>query len=375
MITRLLNRFKKPQPVLPHIDFNLPTPEFNKQAFRALKNNGAFVLNNMGPAFTSSTRELFDTYDDFLGQDQAEKEKFRGKGSDLSVLEGYYPYGTFFAGRKVGNSYFITRKSNGTSNILPPAYHLKVSMQQPVDQLFLSTQQIIAKTVDAVEYGLELNGEFKKVMQNFGLLTIAEQFLPTTREKLKHWITEGKLTKTEDGKIETFLPHKDLHPLTVLIYRNNECVGLEVLSHDESGQKTFKEVSLPKSNPYDIQPVVISGAMMEILTDRLLPGLEHRVVTKPLKAGCEFSRYAYNSFVNLDPEANQVIQPIVRSRYATHISPAATATFFKTEGDLYIEQERKRAVKSLPKEELAQYPSEDDIETLDTPNGVAFKRR
>ncbi len=363
---------------LSEIDFTQQPSQFGKQAVTALRKNSSFVLKNLGTSFSSAINHLFTAYDDFLKSADGEKQKFQGKG-ELSDQRGYFPYGSFFAGSKVCDRFFIS--SNSAGNIaqpLPSTSLAKVSMKEAADKTLITTQQVIAKIVNAIESEFNLGqGGFNTVFENYEMVTVLDRYLPVTQEKLNHWMKAGQLTKTSEGRIEAFLPHKDLMPLTILIYRNNNPLGLELNLPDESGKYSFTPIHLQSSD--EIQAVVILGKVMENLTDGLLQGAEHRVVFNPLKPGETFSRYSINSFAVLDSstEARKMIRPLLRSPTGPHFLPTPSATYYPTHGEIILENARKRALDKLPLEELMPYPKEDEIEieSETTSHGVVYRRR
>jgi hypothetical protein len=364
------------KPALPVIDARSPIPQFNQQVFTALKSKGGFVLNNLGDKFSSTTIELFTAYQDFLQQPDAVKKPFLGLPNS-TILKGFFPYKSFFAGGRCCDRFFINQTSAGFIGQALPSSTSAVSMPEAVTGLGAFTQQIIARTISAMEIGLAIPHQvLSQIIQDHTLLTVVDSYLPVTQEKLIYWLQMGKLTKTADGRIEMFLPHKDLMPLSVLIYGDNQTHGLEVKTPDEDGKLSFKPLCLQSRSPYRIQAVVIAGLVMEHLTDGLVKGLEHRVVANPLPSGQRYKRQAINSFVIIDADLNPALKPLVRAPDGPHYATVPMTTFYDTQVKEYYEGEKTRiATTQLTEADLAPFPMEDEIETINRPTGVSYRRR
>jgi hypothetical protein len=356
---------------LPTINFLSRDADFNTQAYSALKYHQGFVLTNIGSDFSGVTGELITSFETFLRQPAEKKAKYVGKGS-LSELTGFFPYGMFYAGSKCCNRFWINVDSKGAiAQELPDAVMRQTSME-----LFKYTQQIVAKTAVALQIGLGLQqDEFTKVFRDHEILTVVDSYLPLTQEKLIEWLALQQLAKTPDGKIVGFIAHKDLMPLSILIYGNNQNNGLEVNNADEKGRKSFKPVLLEQGNPYNIQAVVMSGMMMENLTDNTLQGAEHRVVMEPIGYGNFFRRQLISSFVQLNLKHNAELKPIRLSADGPHFQPTQTSTFFAEKGRRYEEMAREQAAHNLSDAEIKAFPAEDDIVTIPTQSGPMYRRK
>jgi hypothetical protein len=133
--------------VLQEIDFNLPEDMFNQQAFAALKKHGGFILTNIDEGFSEKVNKFFTQYDAFRKIPVSEQKQFYG---DPSSATGYFSDGSYIFGSKVGPRYFIDHDAEG--NVLHPVCP---ALQAADAQLLPYTKHIIAKTITAMQSGLE----------------------------------------------------------------------------------------------------------------------------------------------------------------------------------------------------------------------------
>lgn len=365
----------KNKQVLPTVDFSLSESEFNKQTFNALRNKRGVVLNNFSTSFSSSTTHLFKAYGDFLHQPEDKKEIFKNK-EDSSHRFGYYPYGNFLFGSKLCDRFFIFRDGSGNiTHTLPTPICAKLSMQDAANEIHMTTEQILNKIISAMEYGFGLHGsQFKNLFNNHSTITVADRYLPITQEKLQSWTSLKKLTKTKDGRIEAFLPHKDLTTLSIHVYHNNNCQGLEVNLSPDINKKNFEPIGLKENDPYNIQAVIFIGSMMEVLTDSLLKAIEHHVIIQPMQQDIPFSRNALSTFFILDPMANPTLKPLLLSPDGPHFPSFPMASFIHEAGEIYYEEEKANSIQKLTQEELDLYPTENSIKCEETAVGSIYRR-
>jgi hypothetical protein len=362
--------------VLPVINYSSQSTDFNQQAFAALKKQGGFILDQLEPGFSSSTAQLLRAYDDFLKQPDEIKNIFTGQVSNLQTLQGFYPYGNFIAGSKTCHRYLIIRDSAGNiANQLPVPYYVNISMQEAADQLHLFTDDILRRTLGALDYGFCLQNKFINAFQGYGTVTVTDHYVPMTQEKLQDWALKGQLSKTEDGRIEAFVTHKDIVPLTFLTYYGNQCTGLELKTSQNQQDKTFKPLTLRRTDPYHLQAVVIAGRIMENLTDGMIEGMEHRVVIKPMEGGAPFQRRASNTFFILNPKKHQIIKPLVRSIHPSPVPAVSMSALISQFEAALAKTQRSKAIKELKPEELVPYPKENEIDQYETAHGTTYERR
>jgi isopenicillin N synthase-like dioxygenase len=358
------------QEALAEVDYTLPYVEFNKQAFAGLKNKNGFVLHNLPQDFSTAARNLFGAFDDFRAAPPEVLAKFTGD----QTIRGYYPDGTFLFGSKIGPRKFIDRdKEHKLTHVLPAPIRAKVSMQEADDKLAVYQDAILKKVMQAIESGFGLQaGQFSAAFEGYTTKTSLNHNTPVTQEKLKQWITKNKLTLTEDGRIESFLGHEDLVPLSLLIYRNNEPDGLEIESKNAAGVLSYQPVKLNGDKLGDLRIVVILGRATEILTDGVLKGAPHRVVGAPLKSGETFSRDSLNVFFFVDP--NLPLKPVMRSPNGPKFQPIGMMDFYKKYSEIYAAAAEKAAVKEISAEQLKQFPMDKEIVMEETPTGPVYRR-
>jgi isopenicillin N synthase-like dioxygenase len=356
---------------LTEVDYTLPYTEFNKQAFAGLRNKNGFVLHNLPHDFSSAANNLFHAFDDFRASPPSVLASFTGDQN----IKGYYPDGSFLFGSKIGPRKFLDRdKAHQLTHELPKPIRAKVSMQEADDKLAIYNDAILKKVMQAIESGFNLPaGQFSAAFEGYTTKTSLNHNTPVTQNKLKQWITKNKLTLTEDGRIESFLSHEDLVPLSLLIYRNNEPDGLEIESKNASGVLSYQPVKLNGEKQDDLRIVVILGRATEILTDGLLKGAPHRVVATPLKSGEAFSRDSLNVFFFVDP--NLPLQPRVTSPNGPKFQPIGMMEFYKKYSEIYAAAAEKAAVKELSAKQLSQFPTDDEIVMEETPKGPVYRRR
>jgi isopenicillin N synthase-like dioxygenase len=363
----------EPAEGLPEIDFAASQKDFNQQAFAALKKKSGFVLHNLPSDFSVAAKDLWHAYDDFRAQPADTIAKFAG---DASNIHGYHPDGSFLFGSRIGPRFFIGRDKNKiVSHDLPKPQNKPVSMRSADDKLSTYTDTILKKVVSVLEGGLNLPaGKFSAVFEGYETKTSLNHNLPVTREKLKTWAEKKKLTMTEDGRVESFLGHQDLVPLSILLYRNNEADGLEVEYPNSVGVRTYHPVKLngdKKSNA--IRAVVILGRATEILTDGLLEGSPHRVVAAPLKSGEAFSRDSINIFIFVDPLLP--LKPLLTAPNGPKFEPISMPDFYAKYSKIYTEAAEKASVKELPASVSDAFPADNEIVPEQTSSGPVYRRR
>ena len=359
------------QEALAEVDYKLPHNEFNRQAFAGLKNKNGFILHNLPTDFSSAASNLFRAFDDFRASPPDVLTKFTGDHN----IRGYYPDGTFMFGSKIGPRKFLDRdKDRKLTHALPAPNYAKVSMQEADDQLTGYQDAILNKVVQAIESGFGLPaGQFTAAFQGFTTKTSLNHNTPVTQNKLRQWIAKNKLTLTEDGRIESFLGHEDLVPLSLLVYRNNEADGLEIEAKNSAGFLSYQPVKLNGEKQGGLRVVVILGRATEILTDGLLKGAPHRVVATPLKSGEQFSRDSLNVFFFVDPDLP--LQPRMTSPNGPKFQPIGMMDFYKKYSEIYTAAAEKAAIKELAAEKLKQFPMDDEITMEQTPAGPVYRRR
>jgi hypothetical protein len=373
--TRLktLPRVNTPQPAeaLAELDYRLPPSDFNHQAFAALKHKSGFVLSNLPPEFSMAANNLLSAFDDFRAQPEEAIAKYAADGS----FNGHHKDGSFLFGSKIGPRFFIGRdKEQKISHSLPMPLKAKVGMKEADDKLSGYTDEILKKVIAAMESGFGLpKGQFSAVFQGYDTKTSLNHNTPITQNKLQQWIAKNKLTLTEDGRVESFLAHQDLVPLSILIYRNNETNGLELEYPDKVGVRTFHPVKLNGEKQGGMRAIVILGRPSEILTDGLMQGSPHRVVGTPLKSGEIFSRDSINIFVFVDP--NLLLKPVLTSPGGPKFAPISMPEFYTSYSKSYMEAADKAAVHELPASVMNAFPKDEDVQVVQTQNGPGYRRR
>lgn len=347
---------------------------FKQLAFKALQQQSCFVVSHLNTLFPKNgIANLFLAYDDFLRQTPEEQKPYQSQGT-LTEPAGFHPYGSFFAGSRACHRFCISRDAAGQVICpLPPTKHTLVSMHEAADQLNVLLQTIVQKTIDAIEYGLGLtNNQLNNFFKHYQLSTVLDSYLPVTQEKLLTWLPQQQITKTDDGRIETFIPHKDFMPLSILFYRENNCDGLEIKIPGKNRHKEFHTIQLDNSNREDVKALVLSGKVLENLTDNILSGAEHRVVLEPLQKNGFFRRNAINNFIILNTTTVPMIAPIVKAIDGPHYLPVPTETYFAEQSYALINRCKEKALKELSQTELAVYPREEDIYIEDSADGFIY---
>ncbi|HSW93435.1 MAG TPA: 2OG-Fe(II) oxygenase family protein [Gammaproteobacteria bacterium] len=363
------------EPVLPHVDFSLPAPDFNRHAFAGLAKAGGLIINNLEKSFSSSTGYLFEAYASFLRQSKGKKKPFFGT-NDPTAYHGYYPAETFLLGTKGVDRFVIPRNSLGyTIHPLPDPVYAKFGMQEKSDELHETTAVIFQKMLGAMESGLDLPDNALRTLFRFpSAMSLIDRHLPVTQEKLQSWIPLKKLTKTDDGRIESFLAHQDLSAFTVLVYQNNRCQGFELNTSPKGTAPTFKPLGLKENNPYNLQLVVLAGTMVETLTNGKVKAPEHRVVIEPMKKDVPFYRTLYSTFFSPNPDVKE-LKPLLTSTERPNYPPISLKHYFDDHAKKYTADGEANAVNKLSQEELDRYPKECDIVREETLSGTVFRRR
>jgi isopenicillin N synthase-like dioxygenase len=358
---------------LPEVEWS--STQFGVEAFTALKSKSGFIIKNLAfTKFSSSTVKALRAYENFLKQSPEEKNAFLGK--EGNSLQGFYPYGSFLQESKVSNRYYIRHDVQGkVTHPLPIPPNGRMGMKEATDQRYEVDVVILKKTLLAIEEGFGLKqNEFSRAFDGCYTIQVAEQYPPFTQETLQRLWQADKLTKTEDGRFEIFLTHKDVVPLTILSYRWNENPGFECNISRDPQKKEFKPLDLKSDSfSYNLEAVVVAGMLMENLTDGVITGLEHRVVATPMKPGKIFQREALNSFFFLNSHHSD-IKPIVQSATGPHFFPVSTSDYTRQHGEKHLTYEKKHIVKELRSEDLTPYPTESEIQECEHRGGIAYKR-
>lgn len=349
--------------IFPVVDANLPAEVFNKTVFDALHANRGVVFRGVNKSFSSSTAKLFKAYNNFLAKPTENKEHYINKDQAIT-LQGFYPYPNFLAGSKVADRYFI--KTDGEKYIdqaLPASWYAAMYRRN------VSAHKLLGKVLNAIDEGFNLPAKpFSKTLFSYSNVSVLDAYLPITQEKLKDWASKSQLTKTEDGRIEAFVAHKDFVALTLLSYFNNDCEGLEINTSEDGLNKRFKPLSLPKNDDNQFYVIIMLGRMMELLSNDRLKAVEHRVVIEPMKKGELFQRMTANTFFT---HAAKQIFPLIPSLSDSSMPSMRTADYFSKGDTRFTKLNQERADRTLLPYELACYPTESDIEKM--PNG--FRRK
>ena len=357
---------------LAEIDDALTPTSFSKAAFAALKSKNGFVLNNINGEFAAAGNDMFRAFDDFRAQPADTIAKFSANSKNMN---GYYPDGSHLFGSRIGPSMFANiDKNKMVSHPLPEPVEAKVGMKEAAQTFAGHVDIVLAKVVTALETGLGLSpGKLSAVFQDHETKLSLNHSLPVTQEKLNDWMNIDKLTLTEDGRVEAFLAHQDLVPLSVLIYDDNETNGLEVEFADANGMRTYHPVKLNgEKQKQGVHAVVILGRAMENLTDGLLHGAPHRVVAEPLESGKLFKRTSLNAFVFIGPDL--ALQPVLTAPDGPHFASMSMQQFFTEHSKIYAEAAQQAAVKELPAEVLGAFPKDAEIVQVQTQTGPAYRR-
>jgi isopenicillin N synthase-like dioxygenase len=238
-------------------------------------------------------------------------------------------------------------------------------MQEADEKIVGYAHDIANKVIAAIENGLNLNGQLTELLKDKETFVSLNHYVPVTQNKLKRCLENHKLTVTEDGRIESFLAHQDLNPLSILIYRDNETNGLEVEFKSTEGMKKFHPVKLngDKIKDGSLQPIVLVGRMTELLTDGVLKGAPHRVVATPLASGETFKRDAISIFININPE--RTLKPLLQSKDGPHFEAIKTSDYFMKFSASYTKAAHETSIKELSESALKPFPTDDEIEQKD----------
>lgn len=338
----------------------LGLPEVNlndsSKILEALQKNRGFIIE-LADGTDAVAEQLFQNFNQFIQAPNEYKDKF--KGENTSNTKGYYE-DPIVNGNKVGPRFFIQRDRDNKTTQPLPAFTDGPGMEELSERLHERLQPIIDKTIHVLEEAYNFKKDELKSQFFCSSATSIHHHRPVTREKLQQWLTNKQLTKTETGKIEAMMQHKDLVGLTVLIYRHNNAKGLEIKIKNQH-TKTYTPIELPASNG-KLKALIILGRLVNKIIPSL-QGLSHRVIATPLKPDNIFSRDVINLFV----------LPDMQAQLSKTTEPYTAGNFFPEIFKLYEQRREQKAEQTLCAEELNNFPQESDIEVLNMPTGISYK--
>ncbi len=350
---------------LPRI--KLDDSDFNNLVFSALKEKRGFILANLS-GLTPTVNNLCTAFDDFLKQPESFKKSFQGDVENGA--NGFFPKENYKTGSIISDRFFF--KCEGTSHTLnhamPKPIKSNIGLEQANAEILAYTRPIIEKISQAIETGLNLEkGKLTEYIDINPTLTLSH-FYPMTQEKMKTIFENSQLTITKFNEIKTFIEHRDLSLFTLLIYRKNHVNGLSVKIPKEDG-KAYEQVQLDGED--DLCIIVITGRVLKEITNKMLKGLMHNVNTTPLKEEEIFYRDAIALFV-VPPPALE-LKPLINKNGAQQKNYETYNQFYMRYHTQYQEGIKNTALKELPSQ-IAEYPTENEIITLETEHGPAYKR-
>ncbi len=334
-------------------EVNIDKPE---EIIAALETSRGFITE-IGNGFDLIAEELFKRYNQFIQQPNEYKQQF--KGEMTTDTKGYYE-DSIVNGNKIGPRFFIRMDKNNQLSQTLPIFSDGTSMKVLNESLHVNVQPIIDKTIKALEDKFKFNRNELKSQFFCASATSLHHNKPVSREKLQHWLDNKQLTKTPDGNIEAMMQHKDLVGLTVLIYRNNNAKGLEIKIKNNQA-KGYVALELPQSKD-KVKVVVILGRLMNQLIPSM-KALSHRVIASPLAPNVTFSRDVINIFVLPDMQAT-----LVKGK-----QKMTAGEFFSEVFKLYEQRREEKAAVSISTKELESYPKAEDIEVINTSQGISYK--
>ncbi len=269
-----------PLPIVEYTDNN----NFNKEVFTALRDYQVFALSNLPTELSHSVVKMFDDYDHFLDSDKEYKSQYEGTPRKQ---QGLYIDGKVVMGAE-GYRYFVCCDEHGYAAQKLPGDDTHHNWRKNCEIIQKFSLNISKKIANAIDIGLTNHGlpSINKYFEKLNIASSWHRYIPTQNN--------NQTSELASEEIITFSTHQDLVAMAVLFYRDNQTRGLQ----GEFGKKdVYLDINMPESNNNMIA-LVVTGLLMEHITDKELRALPHRVKSKTFEE--YIGRRALVNFINLD---------------------------------------------------------------------------
>jgi hypothetical protein len=338
---------------------------FNSEVLTSLHTDRVIALTKLPVELQIAIRGLIDSGDNFFDHlHEYAKDEFPGTIEPKNVRGLFGPEKYPLLCNNGARFFVAMNKEGGINNEKMPNYENKPVMTDSARVFNRYTDVIIGRILEAIAHQLNIDTDrLKQAILGEAAIGLT-RYYPITQNRAAQLFRDNVLIVNGDD-VEQFSKHRDVNPITILVYRG-EPRGLLV---EDKASKSYVPLTVESAGePYLL---VFTGTTLKELTNGHIRALKHQVMTTPEEQHEEakkhsnewrftLGKFTYFNLEELEPLKTQdgkQINPPMPRKHQRHY-PLPHGKFFMDHLACETDIREKSKAKEFPEALAAKYPTD-----------------